>query len=363
MAHPPRSNPPLRSSSGPPSPCITPSTETFMLTVSFMVMVPFSLASLSSGPTGRRYRSHRSCHDLVRQAHAGSSPEQGRTSAMSYSATDTEGMASPYSKPGPLLRAVSRASCDSHRSKLLMRVGSTESVVIARSRRPGASRARVTRSRMTATASSRSSGSTPVCPAMTSMRKSLPSSRREVGEEDHSGFEPLHVLEPHPDGSPVAEHVDVPLAPHQRVQVHLVLVDQTPLGEGVRELAAPVHEQVSVDVVLQLRDRFLEVPREQGRVPLKISGQGVGDNVLRQRVDHVRPLARLARPVSRKTLVGLAAQHQPAGSRLTLERVVGVVSVRLHPLADRVYHAVDGGLRGRDQLSHLDAPFIGLPRR
>src|SRR5215213_9873317 len=42
MAHPPRSNPPLRSSSGPPSPCITPSTETFMLTVSFMVMVPFS---------------------------------------------------------------------------------------------------------------------------------------------------------------------------------------------------------------------------------------------------------------------------------------------------------------------------------
>jgi hypothetical protein len=31
-----------------------------------------------------------------------------------------------------------------------------------------------------------------------------------------------------------------------------------------------------------------------------------------------------------------------------------VVSVRLHPLADRVYDAVDGGLRGRDQLAHLD---------
>src|SRR5215218_6789205 len=64
---------------------------------------------------------------------------------------------------------------------------------------------------MTATASSRSSGSTSVCPAMISMRKSLPSSRWEVGEEDHSGFEPLHVVEPHPDGSSVAEHVDVPL--------------------------------------------------------------------------------------------------------------------------------------------------------
>src|SRR5215208_3437484 len=41
MAHPPRSNPPLRSSSGPPSPCITPSTETFVLVVSFMVAFPF----------------------------------------------------------------------------------------------------------------------------------------------------------------------------------------------------------------------------------------------------------------------------------------------------------------------------------
>src|SRR3954452_10429648 len=42
-AHPPRSNPPLRSSSGPPSPCITPSTETFVMVVSFMLAVPFSL--------------------------------------------------------------------------------------------------------------------------------------------------------------------------------------------------------------------------------------------------------------------------------------------------------------------------------
>src|SRR5215212_3388162 len=41
MAHPPRSKLPLRSSSGPPSPCITPSTETFVLVVSFMVAFPF----------------------------------------------------------------------------------------------------------------------------------------------------------------------------------------------------------------------------------------------------------------------------------------------------------------------------------
>src|SRR5438477_2716366 len=49
MAHPPRSNPPLRSSSAPPSPCITPSTETFVTVVSFMVAAPFSLGSSSVG--------------------------------------------------------------------------------------------------------------------------------------------------------------------------------------------------------------------------------------------------------------------------------------------------------------------------
>src|SRR3954449_6913396 len=102
------------------------------------------------------------------------------------------------------------------------------------------------------------------------------SRRREVREEDHSGVEPLYVGELHPDGSPVAEHVDVSVAPDERVQVDLVLVDQTLLGEGVRELAAPMHEQVTVDLVLQLRDRVLEVSLEHGRVPLQVSGQGVG---------------------------------------------------------------------------------------
>jgi hypothetical protein len=45
-------------------------------------------------------------------------------------------------------------------------------------------------------------------------------------EVDHAGVEPLHVGELHPDGAPVAEHVDVSLAPDERVQVDLVLVDQ-----------------------------------------------------------------------------------------------------------------------------------------
>src|SRR5205814_10235474 len=40
-AHPPRSNAPCSSSSGPPGPCITPSTETCVVVVSFMIGVPF----------------------------------------------------------------------------------------------------------------------------------------------------------------------------------------------------------------------------------------------------------------------------------------------------------------------------------
>src|SRR6266480_1030430 len=58
-AHPPRSNTPRSSSSGPPGPCITPSTETCVVVVSFMVAVPFSIWS-SFGSTGPRHRSHRS---------------------------------------------------------------------------------------------------------------------------------------------------------------------------------------------------------------------------------------------------------------------------------------------------------------
>src|SRR5215208_4031664 len=43
VTHPPRSNPPRRSSSGPPSPCITPSTVTIVMVVSFMIAVPLLL--------------------------------------------------------------------------------------------------------------------------------------------------------------------------------------------------------------------------------------------------------------------------------------------------------------------------------
>src|SRR5215472_5100295 len=40
MAHPPRSKPPRRSSSGPPSPCITPSTEMLVVIVNLMSWFP-----------------------------------------------------------------------------------------------------------------------------------------------------------------------------------------------------------------------------------------------------------------------------------------------------------------------------------
>src|SRR6266542_4010308 len=68
LAHPPRSNPPLRFSSGPPFPCTTPSTETCVVVVSFMIAVPFSLGRpswaaahpfyehLCPDPTARRFR-------------------------------------------------------------------------------------------------------------------------------------------------------------------------------------------------------------------------------------------------------------------------------------------------------------------
>src|SRR4029078_12333118 len=42
VTHPPRSNPPLRSSSAPPRPCITPSTVKLVVVVSFMRAVPLS---------------------------------------------------------------------------------------------------------------------------------------------------------------------------------------------------------------------------------------------------------------------------------------------------------------------------------
>src|SRR5919197_1868452 len=59
-AHPPRSNRPRSSSSGPPGPCITPSTETCVVVVSFMIVivVPFSLVWSSFARTGP-HRSHR----------------------------------------------------------------------------------------------------------------------------------------------------------------------------------------------------------------------------------------------------------------------------------------------------------------
>ena len=48
------SNPPLRSSSGAPIPCITPSTETNVVVVSFMAAIPFSLLWSSFGRLKKR---------------------------------------------------------------------------------------------------------------------------------------------------------------------------------------------------------------------------------------------------------------------------------------------------------------------
>src|SRR6516225_695472 len=57
-AHPPRSNPFLRSSDAPPFPCITPSMVTWVMVVSFMFAAPY----LGAAPCGRPhpcYEHHR----------------------------------------------------------------------------------------------------------------------------------------------------------------------------------------------------------------------------------------------------------------------------------------------------------------
>jgi hypothetical protein len=41
-----------------------------------------------------------------------------------------------------------------------------------------------------------------------------------------------------------------------------------------------VHQEITVDLVFQLRDRVGQVPVDQGRVPLEISRQDVGPDVL-----------------------------------------------------------------------------------
>jgi hypothetical protein len=107
VVHPPRSNPPLRSSSGLPIPCITPSTETNVVVVSFMVAVPFSLVGLVSsfGPDHAASISSVVARSVL-QVHAVPSPNKGRMSAMSYSATDAESIAAPCSLLGPLLQGM-----------------------------------------------------------------------------------------------------------------------------------------------------------------------------------------------------------------------------------------------------------------
>src|SRR5207245_8210452 len=61
-SHPPRVNPRPRSSSGPPGPCITPSTETNVVTVSFIALSPseWSYGKLDAADTKTRRSTVRS---------------------------------------------------------------------------------------------------------------------------------------------------------------------------------------------------------------------------------------------------------------------------------------------------------------
>src|SRR5215212_10119207 len=63
MAHPPRSKPPLRSSSGPPNPCITPSTETLVVVVNLMSWSPHR--TTAAAPFWIRVASFRQAHLLL----------------------------------------------------------------------------------------------------------------------------------------------------------------------------------------------------------------------------------------------------------------------------------------------------------
>src|SRR5438093_5915255 len=72
VTHPPRSNPPLRSSSGPPSPCITPSTVTIVRVVSFMGSSFLSWWSFSFDRTEARISSVE--RGSVLQVHSASFP-------------------------------------------------------------------------------------------------------------------------------------------------------------------------------------------------------------------------------------------------------------------------------------------------
>ncbi len=94
---------------------------------------------------------------------------RARTSAMSYSATDTESIAARCLFRGPLRRKVLTASCDRQRSNRLTRPGSSESAVMAKSRQPSAWRAFSTTLMEPARYDSRCSGSTVTCPATMTM--------------------------------------------------------------------------------------------------------------------------------------------------------------------------------------------------
>src|SRR5215210_7005215 len=83
LAHPPRSNPPLRFSSRAPFPWTTPSTETCVVVVSFMSGAPFSLVWSSFGTTGPPHRARRNVRpDPPRALEQTGRPSRGRVAGL-----------------------------------------------------------------------------------------------------------------------------------------------------------------------------------------------------------------------------------------------------------------------------------------
>ena len=80
--------------------------------------------------------------------------------------------------------------------------------------------------------------------------------------------------------------MDVPPAPDERVQVHFVLVDQTPLGEGVRTPGRYVGSEAIEDdgepfedkmarLIATLEEQFAESARLEARIKENVERLGL----------------------------------------------------------------------------------------
>ncbi len=137
------------------------------------------------------------------------------------------------------------------------------------------------------------------------------------------------------------------------------LVDQTLLGEGVRQLPAAGDDQVAGVLLLECGDGLDDVALDEGGVPFQRPVDRPRGDVLRHAVDplgvvaHRRVLAEV-RPDGRQPFVRPAAEEQRVGQDQLLEAGVAAVGVELQPLLGcwRLEGAVDGDLVVDDDLSH-----------